>query len=282
MAAIRHEAPAVNPIEANNARPAGADIPADINATLPPSSALVPKKPLIMRFGKYMQPKTNRWIARSSRIGDKPVFDTRLFPWVADIEAHWEEIRAEAAIALEDLESIPPLASISPDHRRIAPAGRWRSFFLIGYGYREENNCRICPRTTELVSRIPGLNSAFFSVLVPGTHIPTHTGVTKAFLTCHLGIQVPRERDKCRMRVVDEWLSWEEGRALVFDDVFEHEVRNDSDETRIVLLIQFKRPVGLIGKIVGGLFLEGVRRSRFVQGARRGITEWSQRHRAAG
>lgn len=259
--------------------PEKAVIPDQVDATLPPSSKLVPKKPLIMRFGKYMQPRTNRWIARSSRIGDRPVFETRQFPWMAKLEAHWEEIRAEALAALEDLSSVPPLATISPDHRRIAPAGRWRSYFLVGYGYREENNCRACPRTAELVSEIPGLNSAFFSVLVPGTHIPVHTGVTKAFLTAHLGIQVPRESEKCRMRVVDRWLEWKEGRFLVFDDVFEHEVRNDTEETRIVLLVQFRRPVGLIGRIVGGLFLEGVRRSRFVQDARRGLTAWSEQRR---
>ncbi|MCF8706879.1 aspartyl/asparaginyl beta-hydroxylase domain-containing protein [Rhizorhapis sp. SPR117] len=254
--------------------PTGA-IPDSVDATLRPSSRLVPKKSLLLRFGKYMQPRTNRWIARSSRVGDKPIFDSREFPWAAKLEEHWEEIRAEALAALEDLNSVPPLASISPDHRRIAPAGRWRSFFLVGYGYREESNCAICPRTAELVSHIPGLNSAFFSVLVPHTHLPTHTGVSKAFLTCHLGIQVPRDAEKCRMRVVDTWVGWQEGRALVFDDVFEHEVRNDTDETRIVLLVQFRRPVGLIGKVVGGLFMEGVRRSRFVQDARRGLAEWS-------
>jgi beta-hydroxylase len=250
-------------------------IPDDINATLPPSSKLIPKKPLILRFGKWMQPKTNRWIANASLIGDKPVFDPHSFDWVPELEKHWEEIREEAAAALQDIEAVPPLATISPDHRRIAPAGRWRSYFLIGYGYRDEANCRACPRTAELVSRIPGLNSAFFSVLVPGTHIPPHTGVTKAFLTSHLGIQVPRESEKCRMRVVDRWLEWHEGKCLVFDDCFDHEVRNDTDETRIVLLIQFRRPVGIIGRIVGNLFLEGVRRSRFVQDARKGIARWS-------
>lgn len=254
-------------------------IPDAIDATLPPSSALVPRKPWLLRFGKRMQPITNRWIAGSSRIGDKPVFNAddiaRHFPWVADIEAHWQEIRDEAAVVLQDLDAVPPLASISPDHRRIAPAGRWRSYFLIGYRYRDPANCAACPRTAALISKIPGLNSAFFSILVPGTHIPPHTGVSKAFLTCHLGIQVPREAGQCRMRVVEEWVGWQEGRALVFDDTFNHEVRNDSEETRIVLLLQVRRPVGPIGALVGRLFIEGVRRSRFVQDARRGIAKWS-------
>lgn len=250
-------------------------IPDTIDATLPPSSKLVPKKPLIMRFGKWIQPKTNRWIAKSSRIPDKPAFDARAFGWTKMLEDNWEVIRDEAAEALRDLDKVPPLASISPDHRRIAPAGRWRSFFLVGYRYRAEENCRKCPRTAELVSKVPGLNSAFFSVLVPHTHLPSHTGVSKAFLTCHLGLQVPRESEKCRMRVVDDWLEWQEGKCLVFDDVFDHEVRNDSDETRIVLLVQFKRPVGFVGWLIGNLFLEGVRRSRFVQDARRGVAEWN-------
>lgn len=250
-------------------------IPDAIDATLPPSSKLVPRKPLIMRFGKWMQPKTNRWIANSAKLGDPAVYDTSMFPWIKELESHWATIREEAAAALQDLEKVPPLATISPDHRRIAPAGRWRSFFLIGYRYRDEANCAKCPKTTAIIERIPGLNSAFFSVLVPGTHIPPHTGVTKAFLTCHLGIQVPREREKCRMRVVDQYVHWSEGKAIVFDDCYDHEVLNDTDETRIVLLVQFKRPVGIIGKIVGNLFLEGVRRSRFVQDARKGIAQWS-------
>ena len=91
----------------------------------------------------------------------------------------------------------------------------------------------------------------------------------KMFYALHL------DSANCRMRVIDEWVQWEEGKALIFDDVVNHEVRNDTDETRIVLLIQFKRPVGIVGKIVGGLFLEGVRRSRFVQDARRGIANWT-------
>jgi ornithine lipid ester-linked acyl 2-hydroxylase len=241
-----------------------------------PSSALIPKRPLLMRIGRRLQPVVNNAVARSSRIGNPMVFDPALFPWIEELEANWQAIRDEAAVVLSDLEAVPPLAVISPDHRRIAPARKWRSFFLIGYRYRDEENCRACPRTAELVSRIPGLNSAFFSILLPGSHIPPHTGVTKAIITCHLGIQVPREAEKCRMRVGDRYVHWQEGRALVFDDMYNHEVLNETDETRIVLLIQIRRPVGLIGRVLGGLFLSGVRHSRFVQDARRGVRAWAE------
>lgn len=241
----------------------------------PPSAALIPKRPPIMRIGRWLQPRINRLTGRASRIGDRPFHDPRDFPWIAAIEAEWETIRAEMARATHDLDGVPPLAEISPDHRRIAPAGKWRSFFLYGYGYRLPANCAACPRTTALLATVPGLNSALFSILVPGTHIPAHTGVSKALLTCHVGLRVPVATERCRMRVGNDYTHWTEGRALVFDDMYDHEVWNDTDEVRVILLIQFRRPMRVVGRIVAELFLFGVRHSRFVQDARRGVERWT-------
>ena len=168
----------------------------------------------------------------------------------------------------------PSLASISPDHRAIAPVNKWRSFFLWGYGYSIEENLDRCPVTRSVVAQIPELNSAFFSILEPGTHIPRHRGVTKAIMTAHLGLIVPRARAACRMQVDNEIVHWEEGKALVFDDTFHHEVWNDSAELRAVLLLQFRRPVGPVGRLVGGAFLWGIKRSRFVQDARAQMGQW--------
>lgn len=243
----------------------------------PPSKALMPKNSLLLKVGKWAQPRINNVIARSSKLGTPLFFDTKDFPWIAELEANWETIRDEAYAVLGDLSAIPPLAEISPDHRRIAPAGKWRSFFLYGYGYSIPENCAACPKTAELVGKVPGLNTALFSILVPRTHIPAHTGVTRAILVSHLGIQVPRDSANCRMRVVDQWTEWQEGKAFVFDDCYNHEVINDTDEVRIVLLIQFRRPVRWLGKLLGEAFLYGVRKSRFVQDARRGLQDWSSR-----
>lgn len=228
----------------------------------------------LYRIGKKFRHRVSALVARSSRVGDQPVYDPAFFPWIATLEAQWPKISEELAAILEKREAIPPLASLSPDHRRIAPPGKWKSFFLFGYGYRVDENCRRCPVTAEAVAAIPGLNSAFFSILDPGTHIPRHRGVTKAILTAHLGLVVPAERQACRMQLHDRWLHWQEGRTLVFDDTFHHEVWNDSGQLRAVLLIQFRRPVGPIGRVVGGLFLLGIRRSRFVQDARAQMGRW--------
>ncbi|HEU0134736.1 MAG TPA: aspartyl/asparaginyl beta-hydroxylase domain-containing protein [Allosphingosinicella sp.] len=241
----------------------------------PPERAVPPLPPL-MRLGKKLRHRIGAVIARSSKVGDSPVHAASLFPWIARLEARWPEIREEVDALLAREEGIPPLAAISPDHRRIAPPGKWRSFFLWGYGYRNAENCARCPKTAAAVAAIPGLNSAFFSILAPGAHIPRHRGVTKAILTAHLGLIVPKRREACRMQVDRQILRWDEGRTLVFDDTYHHEVWNDTDEHRVILLIQFRRPAGFIGRVVGALFLAAVRRSRFVQDARSSLGDWEK------
>jgi aspartyl/asparaginyl beta-hydroxylase (cupin superfamily) len=236
----------------------------------------VPPLPPLFRIGKKLRHRIGALIARSSKVGDSPVYASALFPWIGALEARWPEIRAEVEALLAREEGIPPLADISPDHRRIAPPGKWRSFFLWGYGYRNEGNIARCPKTAEAVADIPGLNSAFFSILAPGAHIPRHRGVTKAILTAHLGLIVPRQREACRMQVDDRILYWDEGKTFVFDDCYHHEVWNDTNDQRVILLIQFRRPAGLIGRLVGGIFLAAVRRSRFVQDARSSLGDWEK------
>ena len=235
-----------------------------------------PPLPPLFRIGKKLRHRIGAVISRSSKVGDMPVHATSLFPWIAQLDARWPEIRAEVEAVLAREEGIPPLADISPDHRRIAPPGKWRSFFLWGYGYRNEENCARCPKTAAAVAGIPGLNSAFFSILAPGAHIPRHRGVTKAILTAHLGLIVPKQRSACRMQVDQQVLHWGEGRSFVFDDTYHHEVWNDADEQRVILLVQFRRPAGLLGRLVGSLFLAAVRHSRFVQDARSSLGDWEK------
>ena len=231
-------------------------------------------RPLIIRFGKHLRGVFDRLIASSSLVANDPVLDMRDFAWTKALRDDWRTILDEARTVALQGEASPSLAVISPDHRSIAEIGKWRSFFLWGYGFPIEDNLARCPRTAEIVARIPGLNSAFFSILAPGTHIPAHRGVTKGLITCHLGLIVPRDGD-VRMRVADRYVRWAEGETLVFDDTYDHEVWNDTTGTRVVLLVQFERPLRNPGKWIADLFLGFVRRSAFVQEARTNIGRWN-------
>lgn len=231
-------------------------------------------RPLIIRLGKHLRGVFDRMIASSSLVPNDPVLDVRDFAWTQVLRSNWQAIRDEAiAVALRG-EASPSLATISPDHRSIAEVDKWRSFFLWGYGFPIEDNLARCPRTQQVVDAIPGLNTAFFSILAPGTHIPDHRGVTKGLITCHLGLVVPRDGD-VRMRVDDRIVRWSEGETLIFDDTYQHEVWNDTTGTRVVLLIQFERPLRNPGRWIADLFLNVVRKSAFVQEARTNISSWN-------
>lgn len=231
-------------------------------------------RPLIIRVGKHLRGVFDRLIAGSSLVPNDPVLDVRDFAWTALLREQWAAIRDEARQVALVGNAAPSLATISPDHRAIAEVNKWRSFFLWGYGYPIEDNLARCPETRKVIEQIPGLNSAFFSILAPGTHIPEHRGVTKGIITCHLGLIVPRDGD-VRMRVHDRVVRWAEGETLVFDDTYKHEVWNDTAGTRVVLLIQFERPLRQPGKWFADLFLGFVKRSAFVQEARDNVARWN-------
>ncbi|MBM7408194.1 MULTISPECIES: aspartyl/asparaginyl beta-hydroxylase domain-containing protein [Sphingomonas] len=241
----------------------------------------MPKRPITLRLGKKLRPIVNAIVTRGSLVGNGPVHDPADFPWVHLLRSEWRNIAHEATIVCAHREAVPPLNAISPDHARIAADGLWRSFFLVGYGQSIEENRRRCPATSRLIGAVPGLNSAFFSILAPGAHIPRHKGVTKGLLTCHIGLAVPGRQDGCRMLVASETLHWADGQALVFDDTYPHEIWNDTDEVRIVLLLQFRRPMARVAGWIADLFLSLIRRSAFVRDARRDLARWQELFRAA-
>lgn len=236
-------------------------------------------RPLLIRYGKHLRGGFDRLIAASSLVPDEAVLDVRDFAWTQQLRENWQAIRDEALAAALTPDATPPLAAISPDHRAIAHPAKWRSCFLWGYGYSVPENIHRCPVTASLVEGIPGLNSAFFSILAPGTHIPPHRGVTKGLITCHLGLIIPRDGD-ARMRLEDRVVRWAEGETLIFDDTRDHEVWNDTSGTRIVLAIQFRRPLRNPGRWIADSLLGLVRRSAFVQEARANLRVWSQENRA--
>jgi ornithine lipid ester-linked acyl 2-hydroxylase len=234
------------------------------------------KRPLVIRIGKKIRPFVNKVIAAGSLVPNSPVLDPYIMPWVRSLEENWQEVQKEFLAVLGGQQDIPSLRDISPDHSVIARDPRWKTFFLYGYGYKVPENCARAPFTAALVSKIPNLNSAFFSILEPGCRIPPHDGVTKGLMTCHLGLFVPKEKEKCWIQVADKRLKWDEGKCILFDDTYLHEVENETESVRGILLIQIERPCRGVGKFMQRLFLDAVKHSPFVQEARRNIGQWSE------
>ncbi len=233
----------------------------------------------VKRAGKFLIARVSRFIASQSLIGNQPVFDKSIFPWTADFEANWEKIRAELDEVLKVREALPAFHEISPDQKRISVADHWKTFVFYGFGIRVDANCERCPETARLLDRLPDIENAWFSILAPGYHIPPHCGPTNGIIRIHLGLIVPRERDKCRIRVDDRILHWDEGKCIVFDDYYEHEVWNDTDEQRVVLFFDVDRPLRPWGRFVNRLMIAGIKRSAYVRDAQKRLQLWEDKLR---
>ena len=169
----------------------------------------------------------------------RPFHPTTDFDWISRLETNYGIIRSE-------YQRLRALVGTQPHHQGIADGlatkGNWETLYLYAGGRQIKSHQEVCPETTKILRSIRGVGSAgqaYFSVLTPETFIRPHGGPTNTRLRCHLGLITP---EKCGLRVGSETREWKEGKCLVFDDSFEHEVWNDSHEERVVLLFDFWHP----------------------------------------
>ncbi|GAC1493676.1 MAG: aspartyl/asparaginyl beta-hydroxylase domain-containing protein [Solirubrobacteraceae bacterium] len=226
--------------------------------------------------GERILPPLERWLGKSSLVGDKTFFDNDEFPWTQRIEADWRLIRVELDRVLEDRDHLPNFQDISVDQATITNDDKWKTYFLYGYGFKSEANCARCPETARLCAEIPGMKTAFFSILSPHKHIEEHRGPYKGVLRYHLGLRIPEPNDGCRIRVDDEVRHWQEGRSLIFDDTFEHEAWNDTDEVRVVLFVDFVRPMRAPARMLNAVVLKAIAFSPFIGDAKRRQGDWEK------
>ena len=216
-----------------------------------------------------------RMILRSSLVGNTAFLPLEQFPWARKLEENWVEIRAELDSVLRFRDDLPAFHEISADVSDISDE-RWKIFAFYGYGFRSDTNCARCPTTARLLAEVPGLTTAFFSILAPGKHIPPHRGPWKGVLRYHLGLLVP-DPERCGIKVGDEVAHWREGESLVFDDAYEHSAWNDTESTRVVLFIDVMRPCRAPGSWINRSVIKIVSLTPFVQDAKRKHKAWERR-----
>ena len=195
------------------------------------------------RVGLALQDSLESFIARVSMNGDPHVYQSKTFPWVSELEADWRKIRAELDAVMVYRDQMPSFQDILKEVATIQTDNDWKTFFLAGIGMDCSENARRCPETMRLLGRIPGMKTAFFSILSPRKHIPAHRGAYNGVLRFHLGLLVPEPREQVRIRIANDICHWTEGKALIFDDTYNHEVWNDTEGYRVVLFVDFTRPL---------------------------------------
>ena len=231
---------------------------------------------LTITVGERALAPLERFIGRRSLVGDATFFPLERFPWVEHIEQGADVIRKEVERLLEDRDALPNFQDISKDQIEITTDDRWKTFFLYGYGFTAKLGVEMCPQTAALMREIPGMTTAMISILSPGKHILDHRGPYKGVLRYHLGLIVPEDAEACRIRVGDDIRHWEEGKSMIFDDTFNHEVWNDTEETRVVLFVDVMRPLPFPESLINWLIVKLIGLSPFVLDAKRNQEAWER------
>ncbi|MEX1993496.1 MAG: aspartyl/asparaginyl beta-hydroxylase domain-containing protein [Steroidobacteraceae bacterium] len=228
------------------------------------------------RFVFHVLDRIERRIRAASSVGCTPFFSVDLFPWVAELRGRWVEVLAEAETVMADRQHLPAFQEISEEVGYITRDRDWKTFMLVGYGLKSRRNLARCPATARALRRIPGLKTAFFSILEPGKRLPAHRGPYNGVLRLHLGLVVPEPPERCWIRVADERRCWAPGEVLIFDDSFDHEVHNDTAGVRVILFIDFVRPCRWPVSWLNRLVLLAARGSPLVRRASRNQRRWEQ------
>ena len=235
------------------------------NATTPAPAKSVLESARARRYdfvrsrGKAALRAFTAFLGRQSLVPDAPILERGTFAFESELESKWEAVRGELESLLDRRHELPMMHDIEPGQN--IGSEKWRTFWLWGFGTRADKNCERCPETASLLEQVPGLRTAIFSIMEPGTVVPPHKGVTKGVLRGHLGLLVPKDRERCRMQLGETGFSWEPGRLVIFDDTERHSVQNDTEEMRAVLLFDFDRPMRPLGRLAHRVMLAALRHS---------------------
>ncbi|KUF83226.1 Aspartyl/asparaginyl beta-hydroxylase [Phytophthora nicotianae] len=184
-----------------------------------------------------------------------PWHDTSKFEWVKHLEANRETITNEYLALKEQRDELAKnseeVANEASDYKvydkeHQLHQGKWDWLSYVTQGRRQADFAVQCPKTVEILEDIPGFMAglpfaySFFSILKPESSIKAHSAPCNIRLRCHFPLIVP---EGCGIRVGDETRQWEEGKALVLDDAFDHEVwHNGKKGDRVLLLFDVWHP----------------------------------------
>lgn len=194
----------------------------------------------------WMLSPYNAWARAAGKLPASPYYYNvpEVFPEVDMLRSNFSKIKDEAlAIVSRGLDK--PIKNdlffteISPDN--------WTRFYLKWYSKTVDPlAAKYAPFTTALISKMPNVKLAMFSVLGPHSKITPHRGPFQGALRYHLGLQCPKQPG-CEITVDNKPYRWQDGHDIVFDDTYMHSVENNTDETRIILFCDILRPMAKPG-----------------------------------
>lgn len=176
-------------------------------------------------------------------IRNEPFPDPAIFDWIPELEKHTPQF-------LEEANRVRQIYVETAYGDGAQKGGRWLQGNINAFGSRlpEAVYQQHTPNFAgDIAAKLPRMAAfsgypyahALYSSMDPGARILPHTSGDNLRIRLHLGLSVPPD---CAIRVSDQVRTWENGKALLLDDSFIHEVWNKSDQERVVLILDFWHP----------------------------------------
>ena len=176
---------------------------------------------------------------------EKKVFYTEeekreVFPTSILIEKEWRNIRREC---LDVLRENLDLGNVGQKYIREKDEfwSGWTTYEFRMFGQDNVEHLDRCPTVKKILAD-PNIPTAFFSIMEPGKTLSSHYGPFKGILRYHLGLVIPSD-GPCFMSVDGETYDWVEGEGILFDETYKHFVHNKTDNYRVILFLDVKRPL---------------------------------------
>lgn len=172
-----------------------------------------------------------------------PYVQPERFPELKVLEDNWEIIRDEALHLNREAQIKASDAYDDLGFNSFFRRG-WKRFYLKWYGANLPSAQRLCPKTLALLDPIKSVKGAMFAMLPPGSELTKHRDPYAGSFRYHLGLVTPNS-DDCYLCVDGERYAWRDGEAVMFDETYLHYAKNETDQNRIILFLDVKRPVRL-------------------------------------
>ena len=176
-----------------------------------------------------------------SAVPKDPILPAANFPQLRKLKDNWTTIRDEAVALYTDGKIDYNADQQDLTFLSFKKLG-WKRFHMKWYGDFLPSAVQRCPKTVELLRSVPGLNSAAFTLLPPGTKLGRHRDPFASSLRYHLGLMCPQQPG-CRIWVDGHEYTWKDGEDLVFDETYVHWAANDTTQPRLILFVDFTRPL---------------------------------------
>ena len=162
----------------------------------------------------------------------------KAFPVLGELKKSHDKIKADLQYLLDHHDEIPALHEVHP-RDLFVPGRAWRTFLLKIWGHEINENTAAVPDTYAAISAHPGRPHRPLLDPAGRRRDHPHRGSAAGVIRFHYPLIVPKNPEDCWIEIGGHHFFWREGEPLVFDDTREHWVKNQTEETRVVLIIDF-------------------------------------------